>query len=376
MKGRIATMSVIFVLMVARPAYAHKPSDSYLTLSPHGAEIGIRWDIAVRDLEYAIGVDANGDGSVTWGELQRSASAIRSYAFNHLAIAAEGAACAPSQSALRIVSHSDGAYATSLFTVTCPHAPNTLAIKYTLLFELDPQHRGIARIDDGSGRVLIFDVDRRELPLSIVSSARSGQLTAAVRSGIHHIWTGYDHMLFLLALLLPAVLRRERGGWVAVSRFPLALADVARVVTAFTIAHSITLTLAALGFVSLPSRLVESLIAASVVLAAANNLFPLLERDRWTAAFALGLLHGFGFSATLNDVGLSGRALLATLFGFNLGVEIGQLAIVATFVPIAFAFRNTWVYRRVVLLAGSSVIVVIASIWLVERAFGVSLFAR
>lgn len=364
------------LVLVAPPARAHKPSDSYLTITPRGAEIGVRWDIAVRDLEYAVGVDQNGDGSVTWGELQRSASAIRTYALGHLTLSGDGQICAPGAGALRVVSHSDGAYATSLFTATCPSIPRSLAVDYSLLFELDPQHRGIARLDDGSGRVLIFDFDRRHLEISLVARARSGQLTAAIRSGIHHIWTGYDHMLFLLALLLPAVLRRERGTWVAVSRFQPAMLDVARTVTAFTIAHSITLTLAALGLVSLPSRLIETLIAASVVVAAANNLFPVLERDRWTAAFALGLLHGFGFSATLNDVGLSGRALLSTLFGFNAGVEIGQLSIVAVFVPLAYALRKTRAYSRVVVRGGSAVIIVIASTWLVERAFGVSLFGR
>jgi HupE / UreJ protein len=363
-------------LLFAPAAQAHKPSDSYITLTPRGAEIGVRWDIAVRDLEYAIGVDQNGDGSVTWGELRRAADAIRAYALGHLRVSADGQPCAPGVGTLRVVSHSDGAYATMNFSATCPSPPRSLAIDYSLLFDLDPQHRGIARMADGSGRVLIFDIDRRHLEISLASLARSGQLAAAIRSGVHHIWTGYDHMLFLLALLFPAVLRRERGGWVAVSRFPPALADVTRTVTAFTVAHSITLTLAALGFVSLPSKLIEVSIAASVVLVAANNLFPVLQRDRWTAAFALGLLHGFGFSSTLADVGLSGRALLPTLFGFNAGVEIGQLAIVAAFVPMAFALRNTGIYRRVVFRGGSAVILVVAAIWLVQRAFGVSLLGR
>lgn len=371
-----AVLVSVVGLLAAAPAQAHKPSDSYLTLTPRGAEIDVRWDIAVRDLEYAIGVDHNVDGRVTWGELRRSAAAIHGYALGRLTMSADGEPCAPGESALRVASHSDGAYATSLFTARCSHAPRTLALDYALLFDVDPQHRGIARIADGSGRVLIFDADRRHLELSMIERARSGQLVAAIRSGVHHIWTGYDHMLFLLALLLPAVLRREGGAWVPVSRFAPALADVARVVTAFTVAHSITLTLAALGFVSLPSRLVESLIAASVVLAAANNLFPMLERDRWAAAFALGLLHGFGFSATLNDVGLTGRALLATLFGFNAGVELGQLALVAIFVPLAFALRDTWVYHRVALRGGSTAILVVALLWFVERAFAVTLLAR
>jgi uncharacterized membrane protein YqjE len=165
------------------------------------------------------------------------------------------------------------------------------------------------------------------------------------------------------------VLRREGNTWRPVPRLRPALLDVLRIVTAFTVAHSITLSLAALEIVTLPSRLVESAIAASVVLAAVNNLVPVLRQDRWMAAFVLGLMHGFGFSATLMDLDLPRSNLVQTLFGFNLGVEIGQIAIVAAFVPLAYAVRGTAAYRRVGLVAGSCVIVVLATIWLVERAF-------
>ena len=113
------------------------------------------------------------------------------------------------------------------------------------------------------------------------------------------------------------------------------------VVTAFTLAHSITLTLAALRLVELPSRLVESAIAASVVLAAVNNLVPVVERRRWMVAFAFGLIHGFGFASVLAELGLPQETLVLSLLGFNLGVELGQLAIVAVFLPTAYALRNT-----------------------------------
>jgi hypothetical protein len=190
-----------------------------------------------------------------------------------------------------------------------------------------------------------------------------------MKEGMIHIWTGYDHVLFLFALLLPSVLRREKNSWVAVRELRPALVDVLRVVTAFTVAHSITLSLAALDVVTLPSRIVESVIAASVVAAAANNLYPVLRHDRWMAAFVLGLMHGFGFSSTLKDLDLPRSNLLLTLFGFNLGVEVGQIAIVLTFVPVAFLARRTTGYRRLALVGGSMAILAVAAIWLVERAF-------
>jgi hypothetical protein len=142
---------------------------------------------------------------------------------------------------------------------------------------------------------------------------------------------------------------------------------VLKIVTAFTVAHSITLSLAALGYVHLPSRLVESAIAASVVLAAFNNLVPFFAERGWMVAFGFGLLHGFGFANALRDLGLQHGQLAATLFGFNLGVELGQLAIVAVFLPLAYALRGLLFYRRFVLQAGSVAIMLVASTWLAER---------
>ena len=140
-------------------------------------------------------------------------------------------------------------------------------------------------------------------------------------------------------------------------------------VTAFTLAHSITLSLAALGVISLPSRLVESVIAASVVLAALNNLRGTIEGKRWIMAFGFGLIHGFGFASVLADLGLPQNALVLALVGFNVGVELGQLAIVAAFLPVAFLLRRTWFYRVGVLTGGSILVAVVASWWLVQRLF-------
>ena len=144
-------------------------------------------------------------------------------------------------------------------------------------------------------------------------------------------------------------------------------------VTAFTVAHSITLSLAALGVLSLPSRLVASTIAASVVLAALNNLRPLVLGRRWLVAFCFGLIHGFGFASVLADLGLPQDALLLALVGFNLGVEVGQLCIVIAFLPLAFLARGSLLYRRGVMIGGSALITLIAAVWFIERAFDLKL---
>jgi hypothetical protein len=125
----------------------------------------------------------------------------------------------------------------------------------------------------------------------------------------------------------------------------------------------------------LPSRLVESVIAASVLLAALNNLFPLVSGRRWLMAFGFGLIHGFGFASVLTDLGLPRDALVSSLFGFNVGVELGQLAIVAVFLPAAFALRATWFYTRVVFAGGSVAVAILAAIWLAERALDIKLLS-
>jgi len=379
-------IGIALLCACASSAHAHKPSDSYLRLGEPilrqgSAQLPLRWDIALRDLDRVLGVDANRDGSITWGEVRAADRGVRALLTAHLVGALDGASCTLDDRTTgppQITHHSDGAYAVYLFDFVCPRTGNTFALDYSLLFDLDPQHRGLMRAPNGGEeQVLIFTRQQRHTEISLPAArSPSRRLVSAIKEGVHHIWTGYDHMLFLLALLLPAVLRREGGRWVPVEKLRPALTDVVKVVTAFTAAHSVTLSLAALGVLSLPSRLVESAIAASVVLAALNNVWPLVKADRWLAAFALGLLHGFGFSSTLADLGLSTTTLLPTLIGFNLGVELGQGVVVATFVPIAFALRRKAAYRWGALQLGSIVIAVIAALWLCERMFGIVLISR
>src|SRR5215472_1223740 len=362
------------LVCVAGAAFAHKPSDAYLTLERHEAQVSGQWDIALRDLENALSLDANGDGEITWGEVRARQSDIAAYALARLEVASGGETCPLSVAEHLIDQHSDGAYAVLKLSGICPQPGPALAVTYRLFFDLDPMHRGLLQYVDGqSSHSVIFSADARTHTLG--SGNWWEQFTAYVREGVWHIWLGFDHILFLLSLLLPAVLVLRERKWQPAERFGAAFLDVAKIVTAFTVAHSITLSLAALGVVTPPSRWIESGIALSVVLAAINNIFPLVRHGRWLAAFGFGLIHGFGFASALRDLGLPTGSLALSLFGFNVGVELGQLAIVTAFLPLAFLLRSTWAYRRVVLTGGSAVIATIAGVWLVERALDVTLFS-
>jgi len=188
-----------------------------------------------------------------------------------------------------------------------------------------------------------------------------------LQAGLWHIWSGIDHLLFLLSLLLPAVLVRHGRRWEAVPLARPALLNIIQVVTAFTLAHSITLSLAAFDLVRLPGRLTESVIAASIVIAALNNVFPRVTEGRWRIAFGFGLLHGFGFASVLSEMGLPQGARLVSLIAFNLGVEAGQLAVVLAVMPLAFTLRSSAFYRRALLPWGSSAIAALALVWMVQR---------
>lgn len=362
-------LAILCIALSIAPAHAHKPSDSYLTLKIDGARIEGQWDIALRDIDFALGLDANQDGAITWAEVKAKHDDIAAYALSRLTLGPSSAPCTTKVGAHLIDNHSDGAYEVLRFTGTCTTAPKVLAVDYRLFADIDPQHRGLLHlVAQGATRAAVLGSQTPVQRLTLGESSRWEQFLDYGNEGVWHIWMGFDHILFLLSLLLPAVLVHTNG-WQPAPSFRVAFVDVVKVVTAFTLAHSITLSLAALGVVSLPSRLVESCIAASVVLAALNNVWPVVYRGRWLIAFFFGLIHGFGFASVLADLGLPQESLLIALVAFNVGVELGQLAIVAVFLPMAYALRRTSFYRRGVLLAGSAAIVIVAGIWLVERAF-------
>ena len=364
------------LLLAAGAAQAHKPSDSYLTLFADGRSLRGQWDIALRDLEYALGLDANGDGAITWGELKAKHAEIDAYALARLALRVDGRSCSLQPEEHLVDDHTDGAYAVLRFAARCPaESFKAVEVEYSLFFDLDPTHRGLLRVERGGDTTTgILSPDRPRLEVSAEGRSKLRQFADYVREGVWHIWIGFDHILFLVSLLLPSVFLFQGGAWVAAHRFRESFWDVFKVATSFTVAHSITLSLAALSVIVLPSRLVESAIALSVVLAALNNVWPMVHGGRWMVAFGFGLIHGFGFASVLADLGLPRDALLLALVGFNLGVELGQLAIISVFLPLAFALRATWAYRRLVFVGGSAAIALVATLWLVERAFDVKLF--
>jgi len=372
----------LLILFLFSPliSHAHKASDAYLTLNYSNESFSGQWDIALRDLEFAIGLDQNGDGEISWGELKNKHRQINSYASSKLSIYADKNECSFLINNNNLLNqHTDGAYTVLRFNIICPNDLNSttnLDINYNLFFDIDRQHRGLLKITSNQNeQSFVFSPDNKSKSISTFKSHYWTQLVDYTKEGITHILIGFDHILFLISLLLPSVLLYRNGQWIESDSLKNSFIDVLKIVTAFTLAHSITLGLATFSLVYLPSRLVESIIAVSIIIAAANNIWPIINKQRWKVAFIFGLIHGFGFASVLQDLNITSGNLAFSLIGFNFGVELGQIFIVSIFLPCAFLIRKYWYYKTLVLQLGSGLIITISCIWFLERSLDLKLIA-
>lgn len=349
-------------------AQAHKASDSFLRIGVDQSAIDVRWDIALRDLDFAIGLDSDADGAITWGEVRRAEAAISAHALSRLSIRGNTVDCPLlAVPGLQIAEHSDGRYAVLSLSGRCAAAPAQIEIDYRLLFDIDAQHRGLLNLRHGGDiQTAVFAPDRQRQTFTSGSPARV--FRTYFSEGIWHVWKGADHMLFLAGLFLPAVLRRKKGGWEPAVSLPAALRETAALITAFTLAHALTLALAATGVFSPPSRLIESLVAASVLFAGLNNLLPMVQRRLWLLAGFFGLIHGAAIAGALLELGLPVQGRVTALLAFNVGVELAQLALVAVVVPLCFAGRNSAGFRNAVLVPASLIVAIAGLAWLLQRA--------
>lgn len=385
----LSIAAAVLLLSFGGPAQAHKASDAYLQLRQQGDALTLRWDISLRDLDTLLELDRNDDQQLAWGEVKARLGDIRAYALAHLRV--QQGACAWTETAPPAVEpRVDGSYLVLQLQTQCALG-DTVDIDYRLFREVDPTHRGLLRIDRGVGTApSLQPLDPTAGPVSVALDVRADSAAARRTSGgtrffqdgVHHILIGYDHILFLLCLLLPAVLvRREAGsdgaagsnGWKPATRWQQAVWPMVGTVTMFTLGHSITLALAGLGWVSLSPRVIEPAIALTIIVAALDNLVPVLRQHRRVFTFLFGLIHGFGFAGVLAELDLPTGSFVAALLHFNLGVEAGQLLIVTLALAVLWFVRRWRGYPRVVLQSGSVLAIGVAALWFVERVVDLKL---
>jgi hypothetical protein len=352
------------------PAHAHSLSVAHVDVvvaatDPRAATVEV--DLALRDLALTVPLDADRDEAVTWGELVAARPAIEALVHDHVVLASTGGACLLVPTGLATRRYDTGAYATLQLDARCPDADGW-TLEETLFRDRDPQHRALATLHrDGATATAIAGGTLGPVALRVDGDP---VVVPFVREGLRHLLVGTDHLAFLLSLVLPALLAWNGRAWTGAEAIGPRLRDTVWLVTAFTLAHSLTLTLAALGAVTPASRVVEPAIAASVLLAALNNVRPVVANRLWLLSLGFGLVHGFGFAGALGELGLPRTHRVLALFGFNLGVELGQLAVLAVVLPVLAWVRHRPAYGRRVVPGLSVAIAAVAASWLVQRLGG------
>lgn len=360
----------LFVVLVtmAFSSYGHSSSEAYLSLQVQGKAAHGAWEFSLRDLEYSVGLDANGDGRVDWKDIKQRQSVVLDYILSGVNISQGQQACTVTPGQLMLNDRVGGVFLYLPVTVNCLADIDQLQLRYQLFFKQDIRHHAIWSVTaEGVSINRISSIDNSDLLIDMNSTSLYQGFIEFILQGIWHIWIGLDHILFLVLLMLSvenslASLKQpvHRQRWIR----------VVKTVTAFTLAHSITLAIAATGWLALPSVWVESIIALSVILAGLNVLFKWVEERLWWFAFVFGLIHGFGFASVLLDLGLNSQQLIQNILAFNIGVEVGQLVIVALAIPVLSLLSRMNKPGRYIKHMTTTGVIMLASVWFVQRLSG------
>ncbi|WP_149277115.1 HupE/UreJ family protein [Pareuzebyella sediminis] len=398
MKRALAlTLFMLFILLPVT-VYGHRPDRSLMYLRIYENEgIEGRFEINVNELNNYLGLDLDLHPSTE--EVRVYEDKIRAYILDHAAFSSEyGNHNIIFTGEISHLSLAYGAFIRFHFKLdNVEKVPDELQITYSVfLEENNNQTNGLGieynwkagLINNESIMALDFTKGNSTKILKLTDKGLWSGFMAMVRQGVWHIWIGIDHILFLLALILPSVVRRKdeevvgaedntkrswfKIWWEPVPKFKPAFWYILKVVTFFTIAHTITLSLAALNIVNLPSRWVESIIALSIGLAAYHNIRPIFRGREWVIAFAFGLFHGFGFASVMADLGFKGEFLTLSLLGFNIGVELGQVVIILLIFPILYFIRKSQAYPKILVYL-SIFLIVVSLYWFVERVFEIDM---
>lgn len=369
----------VAALLVPGTAFAHALGEDYVVLRFLEDSIEGHFEIHFDELRDKLGLNVDEAEDRALASVESTAPRAEAYLLEGFSIAPEGGEAYSLTFTRRdVITLPQGTFAQYHFHLPTGPLPDRLAIRHSMFYDEDRLHRGLVLVEYNAKTdttypaeytAMVFGPTNREQVLDLTDIPALMGPREMIAQGVWHIWIGIDHILFLLALMLTTVLVREKGAWKPVDSFRRAFFNLLKIVTVFTIAHSITLVLAALDIIVLPSRLVESIIALSIVLVAVNNLSGFVRDGSLLVILGLGLFHGLGFASVMGHLPFRMVDLLGIVIGFNVGVEIGQVAIVAVLFPILFWLRKSRFYQPVILTAGSILLALVAGWWFIERAF-------
>ncbi|MEM9463901.1 MAG: HupE/UreJ family protein [Actinomycetota bacterium] len=379
--------ALVVLVAVAGPASAHRNDESYLYLDIGDDDLRGRVELPYQDIRDVLGLELEGDEDALRAEIEDNLELLQDYALATSTIGADGEAWVLTfVDEYELLEEEQFTESNGLGYVILPFivelggadVPQLIDVGFVPFLDEIPDRNNIALISnywqqgvigEEANELVVFSAGDRTGVIDLGNSSQWKNFDASIDLGVDHIRTGPDHIFFILVLLLPSVLILGSRGWEPATSFRSSLIRVLIVASMFTLAHSITFTLAGLDILPLPpAKFTESLIAVSIAVAALNNIKPFLGQREWLIAFVFGLFHGLGFAGFVEDLEISNTTKLVSLLGRNVGIEIGQAVIVLVVFPALWLLSRT-VYYRFVFLAGSVGLAVVSIIWVFERVF-------
>ena len=365
---------ILFLLLFIQTLTADVLKENFITVDINGTNPKVILDFESDNLDQFIILDTNENGLVSWKEIKAKKEEIVNFVLPHLKISTDGKLCENRLTDFEVYRRVHQSYIKLHINLTCPSPKNETKIFYDLFFDVDKGQKAFFGMKEQNiSQPMVLSSRSREITIKLEQASAFQSFVNFLTEGIWHIWIGFDHILFLLMLLIPSVLYYHGREIKSQNSLKATLIKVLKIVTAFTIAHSITLALSVLDIVTTNIQFVEIAIALSVLFTALNNLFIFMRTKIWMLAFGFGLIHGFGFANVLKEMTLNSRELVRSLLGFNLGVEIGQLAILIVVVPLLFLTRNSKFYRYFILYGLSTLTAIISLLWAYERYVNISI---
>ncbi len=344
--------------------------ENFITFDFNGSTPKALVDFESDNLEKFMTLDSNKNGIVSWKELYAKQKEIEKFVLQHIDIIVDKKSCGLEVATFKVYRRVHQSYIKLYLNLDCALPKEAVKLKYDLFFDVDKDQKAFVKLSDSSTKPIMMSDRKVEVALNLEKPSLWKAFKDFLIEGIWHIWIGFDHILFLLMLLIPSVYTKKR---VPRENFIDVLKEILKITTAFTLAHSITLALSVTQIVTLNSTFVEVAIALSVLFTAMNNIFYFTKEKTWIIAFAFGLIHGFGFANVLHELIDNKSDFTGMLLGFNIGVEIGQLVIVAALLPLLFLLRKGEFYKRFIMIGFSALTAIIATLWAIERAFNLSI---
>ncbi len=350
---------LFFIIFFISTLYSHQYHESYISFDYNKTTPTLLWEIEGDNLEQILTLDDSNNSIISWKEYKNHKKEILEYSKKYISLKIDDKLVTIPTSKMELKRYDDQTY--MLVYIDVPKTiPKKIEINYNLFFKMDSLQRCLIKVsDENSTKLFTLFRNRENIVIKLEEDSFIDNLQEFFIDGIWHILVGLDHILFLLMLIIPAVKNQKEFSKVAV--------DIAKIVTSFSIAHAISLTMSIYDMIDISSNFIDIMIALSVLLTALNNIFEKIKGFSWQIAFGFGIIHGFGFANALGGLELSSEFFIYFVAIFNIGIEVGQFGIVIIVLPVLFMIRDTSLYLKGILKIGSILTAIISTIWIFQR---------